>query len=146
MSRHWALGVISIFSLVVSSSATFSQTGVASLDPIVIIVDKSDSAFVCTVNSQVVPLNKLISHLNSKHPWPARAPRVIVLAHDDIRLSLLNDVRGSVVAAGFEWPRVFIFKDDKFQMEELTLSHGRGIPFTTDARTLGKLRSPSPAP
>jgi hypothetical protein len=74
------------------------------------MVDHSAKGFAYKVDSEPVQPLALMDRLNRKRgDWPSPAPKVIVLAHEDITLSVLDSVRGVVVAAGYEWPRVFYF-------------------------------------
>ncbi|HET7440591.1 MAG TPA: hypothetical protein VFJ47_04755 [Terriglobales bacterium] len=96
---------------------------------IVIVLDVANQKASYKVNSQSVAYRDLLDHLSEqKRKWPAAAPRVTLLASEDATLAQIDAVRGIIVKAGYEWPRVYYFGKNKRLMIELTYS--RGIPFS----------------
>jgi biopolymer transport protein ExbD len=95
---------------------------------IVVMIDHDSHGFVYTINSEKV--KDLLRALSERRKSPSPEPEVILLAHKDATLAMVNNMIGILSKAGYEAPRVFVFDSYKDAMNELNFTYSPRIPFS----------------
>ena len=95
---------------------------------IVVMIDHDSHGFVYTINSQKV--KDLLLALSERRKWPSPEPEVILLAHKEATLAMVNNMIGILSKAGYQAPRVFVFDSYKNAMNELNFTYSPRIPFS----------------
>ena len=98
--------------------------------PVVLMVDRGPSGFIYKLNSATVPGDLLLALTKLGHSEASLDSEAILLVHEDIKLSAINNLIGIMAKAGMVHSRVFFFRRDKEMMTELTYS--RAVPFSAD--------------
>jgi len=98
--------------------------------PVVLMVDRGPSGFIYKLNSATVSGDLLLALTKLVPPEVSQDSEAILLVHEDIKLSAINNLIGIMAKAGIVHARVFFFRRDKELMTELT--HSKAIPFSSD--------------
>jgi hypothetical protein len=98
--------------------------------PVVLMVDRGPSGFTYKLNSATVSGDLLLALTKLGHPEVSMDSEAILLVHEDMKLSAINNLIGIMAKAGLAHPRVFFFRRDKELMTELTYS--KAVPFSAD--------------
>lgn len=131
-----------LFSVLVVAGVTYGYCLTAEADPsesVVVIIDRDPQGIVYRVDSQVTPSDELLHRLDEKLVRSQRPPPLFVLAHQDVSLSTIENVRLLAVKAGYGQPRVFYFQKNKNWMTELKFS--QAVPFSDDGNVLDSVKS-----
>jgi biopolymer transport protein ExbD len=100
--------------------------------PLVVMIDRSNGAFIYKVESERVSDDDLVGRLGGimlRERDPNRP--VVVLAHEEASLRSILNVRGMLHKVGFVHIRYFYYERGKQMMAELGLG-GRAIPFSAN--------------
>lgn len=128
MSRIRVLVFVAL-SLAPSASSSFGGPS-GKPRPVVLMVDRGPSGFIYKLNSSTVSGDLLLALTKLGLPEVSLDSEAILLVHEDIKLSAINNLIGIMAKAGMVYPRVFFFRRDKELMTELTYS--KAVPFSAD--------------
>ncbi len=127
MTRRQKLSSALFCILVLVSTLASAKAGEES-NRIVVMIDHDSHGFVYTINSEKV--KDLLRTLSELRKEPSPEPEVILLAHKDATLAMVNNMIGILSKAGYGAPRVFVFDSYKNAMNELDFTHSPRIPFS----------------
>jgi len=86
------------------------------------MVDRGPSGFIYKLNFATVSGDLLLALTKLVPPEVSQDSEAILLVHEDIKLSAINNLIGIMAKAGIVHARVFFFRRDKELMTELTHS------------------------
>ncbi len=116
--------------LVLVSTLAFANPGEKS-DHIVLMIDHNSHGFVYTMNSEKTTVKDLLLTLSEHRNGHLPEPEVILLAHKEVTLAMVNNMFGTLYKAGYvAAPRVFVFDSYKRAMNELNFTYSPEIPFS----------------
>ena len=122
--------------LILTSSAIFAEDASH-----VLMIDRAESHFVYRLDGNIVPLHMLLDRIGDtlrqqsiKNPAkpPGPTPGFVLMVHADATISMIENARGLITKAGYDWPKIFYFHTDKRYMVEIVLS--RGLRFSPQGR------------
>jgi hypothetical protein len=100
--------------------------------PVVLMMDRGPSGFTYILNSKPVSGDLLLALTKMGATEVSSDSEAILLVHEDVKISAINNLIGIMAKAGLVHPRVFFFRRDKELMTELTYS--KAVPFSAEGR------------
>jgi hypothetical protein len=89
---------------------------------LVIVIDHSSTGFVYLVDKRPASADFLTFINRHLSEWPQEKTRVVLLAHEQASVAMINNARGMIIKAGYQPPRVFYYGSDHQAMVEISFS------------------------